>query len=97
MTQENGKARRAAPPESVLHEYPAIGKYRVRVVRNETRRAGGTMLDVREYIQSETFEGFTRRGIRLGSDRELAQLQEALEDAATHDWFANPRPGNGAA
>ena len=61
----------AAPKEDVIREFPPIGKYRIRLVaqpKTQTRT-----LDIREYVSNETFEGFTRRGIRL-SDRAQAEL-----------------------
>ena len=88
MADEKPKrANGAKVPEEVVHEYAAIGKYRVRVVRNPSRRSGGTVFDVREYISSDTFEGFTRKGVRFGSLRDLQRLGEAIRDAGSHGWF----------
>lgn len=78
--------------EEILHEYPQVGKYRIRVVRKETTRSSVTALDVREYVQAEKFEGFTRRGIRLQTPADLLALADALRDAAGRAlWF----PANG--
>jgi hypothetical protein len=63
--------------ERVIAELPAVGKYRVRLIANEKKPSSGPILDIREFVASETFEGFTRRGIRL-SERTLIQ---ALHDA----------------
>lgn len=64
-------------PEVVLREFPPIGKYRVRLVQNT--RTGKSAVDIREYVSLEGgFEGFTRRGIRLGERAQVAQLKEAL-------------------
>ena len=57
--------------EDVIREFPPLGKYRVRLVAHPKTRE--KTLDIREYISSETFEGFTRRGIRL-SDRAQVEL-----------------------
>ncbi len=67
-----------ASPEDVLREYPAIGKYRIRVLKKGERPP---QLDLREYVTSEKFEGFTRRGVRLTGPAELAQLMTVLRDA----------------
>jgi hypothetical protein len=52
--------------DNVLREYDPIGKYRIRVLETDK----GHVLDIREYVKDSSFEGFTRRGIRLplGSD-----------------------------
>lgn len=70
-----------APSEEVLKEYPAVGKYRVRLVRTRN----GAFFDVREYISGESFEGFTRRGIRLAGPEEIRLLAEQLKQAEA-DW-----------
>lgn len=61
----------------VTQEYPAVGKHRVRVIRTST---GKHLLDVREYVATETFEGFTRRGVKLSSREELLALRDILSD-----------------
>ena len=76
-----GKSKAAT--DEVVHEYPAIGKYRVRVLRKKS----GTSIDVREYVAAEKFEGFTRRGIRLAEAEEVNQLRDALADAVARGWF----------
>jgi hypothetical protein len=81
-----------ATEEELIHEYPEVGRYRVRVVRKQNGRGAVTALDVREYVRAEKFEGFTRRGIRLGSSDDLAKLRDALADAASRGWFAG-EPG----
>jgi hypothetical protein len=57
--------------EEVIREFPPIGKYRIRLLAHPKTREKS--LDLREYVSSETFEGFTRRGIRL-TDRAQAEL-----------------------
>jgi len=63
--------------DEVLKELPAIGKLRVRVLKGRS----GKVLDIREYVQSDSFEGFTRRGIRMSPDH-VADLQKILPEAA---------------
>jgi len=57
--------------EEVLREFPPMGKYRIRVLLNPKTKK--TVLDIREFVAAETFEGFTRRGIRI-FDRAQAEL-----------------------
>ncbi len=74
-----GSARGARTDPIVVREFPQLGKYRVRVVRSSAGPRASVVLDVREYAKSESFEGFTRRGIRIGSLAEARQLLEALK------------------
>ena len=76
-------------PDEVIHEYPAVAKYRIRVLTRGTRSNGAvTSVDVREYVSSEKFEGFTRRGIRISDRAELQALHETLGDVLTRGWVA---------
>ncbi len=61
--------------DTVLREFPEIGHNRVRHM--ETAR--GVVLDIREYLSTERFDGFTRKGIRL-SMSEAAQLAAVLAE-----------------
>lgn len=63
--------------DNVLAELPTVGKYKVRIIESKN----GPVLDVREYVESETFKGFTRKGIRIGKAeaRILAEAILALE------------------
>jgi hypothetical protein len=61
-----------------LREFPKLGRYRVRLVEN-SRAEGRPVMDVREYLETEGFTGFTRRGIRLYTRREAAELAETLK------------------
>jgi|GEM_PF-1881391 len=89
MPSELTQSRRsAAVPDEVLHEYPAVGKYRVRIVQKKSGRPGSATFDMREYVSSEKFEGFTRRGIRLAGRAQLDALREILQDASERDCFA---------
>lgn len=65
---------RNAVQDLVIREFPTVGKYRVRLVKGKE----GDLLDVREYINTHEFEGFTRRGIRL-SMSEIEALRQSLE------------------
>lgn len=73
--------------EEVVHEYPAIGNYRVRVLRKAKKDGTSeTRLDIREYVKADKFEGFTRRGVRL-SDDDVAILHDILADTRARGWF----------
>ena len=65
-------------PQEVLREFPPIGKYRIRLLRDPSRPDAHPALDIREYIASESFEGFTRRGIHLGERAEIDLLRDIL-------------------
>lgn len=62
--------------EEVLREFPPLGKYRVRILQNA--KSHGKTLDIREYVSSETFEGFTRRGIRVSDRAQIDLLRDIL-------------------
>lgn len=65
--------------DKVLVEYEPLGKYRVRVLESK----GVEYLDVREYIEGQGFEGFTRRGIRITLDdaRALADTINGFDES----------------
>lgn len=79
--------------EEVLREFPPVGRYRVRLTRNPRRPLDPPALDIREYIRSDTFEGFTRRGIRLASRADLEMLRDVLTDLIERDGFEKRTPG----
>jgi len=62
--------------EIVCHEFPAVGKYRVRLVKEDLKAP--VTLDVREYISGREFQGFTRRGIKLAATKEVMELRDHL-------------------
>ena len=64
--------------EEVVREFTPLGKYRVRLVRNPRKPNDAPILDIREYVSAETFEGFTRRGIRIGERAHLDLLRDTL-------------------
>jgi hypothetical protein len=78
--------------DEVLREFPPLGKYRIRLVHNPKRPAEEAALDIREYVSSETFEGFTRRGIRLGDRVQLDLLREILKEVLEQSGFARLAP-----
>ena len=65
-----------AGADTILKDYGALpcGR-RVRHMRT----AAGVVLDIRQYISSDTFEGFTQKGVRL-SLAGLAQLRGILDE-----------------
>ena len=73
----NGSAR---PPrtEIVVREFADIGKYKVRLIQKSARDKR-LLLDIREYANSPTFQGFTRRGVRLMADEDLPKLRAILD------------------
>lgn len=79
--------------EEVLREFPPLGKYRLRLVRNPKRPGETPTLDIREYISSETFEGFTRRGIRLGDRAQMDLLRDVLREILEAGGLAAPAAG----
>jgi hypothetical protein len=64
--------------EEVIRELPPVSKYRVRVLLNPKTQA--RVLDIREFVSSESFEGFTRRGIRIANRAEVDALRDCLEE-----------------
>ncbi len=79
--------------EEILREYPPVGKYRVRLVHNPKRPDADAVLDIREYVSSETFEGFTRRGIRISDRAQIDLLRDVLKEVLERNGFAKPAPG----
>ena len=51
------------------------------------------MLDIREYVSSETFEGFTRRGIRLADRGQVDILRDILKEVLERNGFEKPAAG----
>ncbi len=64
--------------EQVLREFNPLGKYRVRLLVDPAKAGARPVLDIREYVSTQTFEGFTRRGIRISAKAELDALREVL-------------------
>jgi hypothetical protein len=79
--------------EEVVREFAPLGKYRVRLVRNPRRPNEAPVLDIREYVSAESFEGFTRRGIRIGDRAQIDLLRDTLMEVLEVGGFARSAPG----
>lgn len=79
--------------EVVLREFPPLGKYRIRLVRNPKRPQDPPVLDIREYVSGESFEGFTRRGIRISDRAHIDLLRDVLNEILAAGGFQKP-PAN---
>jgi hypothetical protein len=64
-------------PDNVLREFASISKYRVRLLQDTK---GNEVLDIREFVQNDQFQGYTRRGIRLTDRAQMDQLRDILKD-----------------
>jgi hypothetical protein len=76
-----GGAARPAPTQIVVREFPDIGKYKVRLVQKSARDTR-LILDIREYANGANYQGFTRRGVRIMVQDELAKLREVMDQIA---------------
>lgn len=66
--------------DEVLREFaPLSSKYRVRLIRTGKGPNRRTVLDIREYVTG-SFEGFTRRGIKLASREDMDLLRDILKE-----------------
>jgi hypothetical protein len=79
--------------EEVVREFPPLAKYRIRLLRNPKRPQEPPILDIREYVSSNTFEGFTRRGIRIMDRAEMDLLRDVIREVLELNGFAKPAPG----
>jgi len=84
------KTSNKSRPEEVVREFTPLGKYRVRLVRNPRKPNDAPILDIREYVSAETFEGFTRRGIRIAERAHLDLLRDTLLQVLEAGGFATP-------
>lgn len=66
--------------EEVIREFPPLGKYRIRLVKNPRRPNEKPVLDIREYVSGESFEGFTRRGIRIQDRAQMDLLRDIIRE-----------------
>ena len=93
---EKGTPAKGRPPlkEEVVREFTPLGKYRVRLVRNSRNTVSRPVLDIREYVVSiGSFEGFTRRGIRLTDRAQLDLLRDILLEVMDRvDFNGGPVP-----
>ena len=79
--------------EEVVREFAPLGKYRVRLVRSPKRPNAEPTLDNREYVSTERFEGFTRRGIRIADRAQMDLLRDELKEILEAGGFAKAAPG----
>ncbi len=63
--------------ETVIRELAPVGRYRVRILEG----ARGRVCDIREWVESETFSGYTRKGIRLADPAQVGLLRDVLAEA----------------
>ena len=78
MTEEDkGSKKKKKFTEIVVKEFTDIGRYKVRIVKSG--KDSDPVVDVREYIDSEGFTGFTRKGVRLQWDA-LMSLEKILPE-----------------
>jgi hypothetical protein len=89
VEKKTQKARR----EEVVREYPPVGRYRVRLLHDPRKTGDEPVLDIREYVSSETFEGFTRRGIRVSERAQIDLLRDILKEVLERNGFEKPAPG----
>lgn len=89
---EKKKAKKVRE-EEVLREWPPLGKYRIRLLANSRNPAGDPVLDIREYVSADSFEGFTRRGIRIADRGHLDVLRDVLKELLEQTGFVKPSPG----
>ena len=85
------KQTQKALKDQVLKEFPAVGKYRIRLLVDPARPGAEPTLDIREYVSSQTFEGFTRRGIRLSARADLDVLRDVLLEILDRAGLAKAR------
>lgn len=64
--------------EVVVKEFPPLGKYRVRIL--EHPKTHEKVLDIREFVSTDSFSGYTRRGIRLSGKAQIDLLRDVLGD-----------------
>lgn len=88
------KSQKSSVREEVLREFPPVGKYRVRLLQNSKKPDSEPSLDIREYVNADSFEGFTRRGIRLTDRSQMDLLRDVLTEAlGAGGTTAKPSPG----
>jgi len=69
----------------------------VKIVFSTTEYKGGTYVDIREYVTSSSYTGFTKKGIRLPVNM-LDELIEKLREvrSALPEGADGPPPPDGA-
>jgi hypothetical protein len=76
--------------DEVIREFPAIGKYRIRLLSG---KEGSRVLDIREYVTGETFEGFTRRGVRL-AEADVELLRKMVDEIVSSKLMETKKGGD---
>ena len=66
------------PRQEILREFQPIGRYRVRWLRDSNHPDREPMLDIREFVSSDSWEGYTRRGVTLHTRAEVDLLRDIL-------------------
>jgi hypothetical protein len=68
--------RKAFKPENVTKEFEPVGERRIRIIDNRA-------IDIREYVEADTFTGFTRKGIRVNREeaKQIVKAMQAFIDA----------------
>ena len=79
--------------EELLKEFQPLGKYRVRLLRDPRKPSLPPFLDIREYVNTESFEGFTRRGIRIQDSAQMDLLRDAILQVLELRGFEKAVPG----
>ena len=70
-----------------IRELASVGKYRVRLISDPAHPDRDPVLDIREYVESDVFSGFTRRGIRLTDRAQIDHLRDILRMILEqHGW-----------
>ncbi len=87
------KTQKPLAKEEVVREFAPVGKYRIRLLQNPKKPGSEPSLDIREYVSSDAFEGFTRRGIRLSDRAQMDLLRDVLTQALEAGGLAKPAPG----
>jgi len=72
----------ARPADNVVREFSPISKYRVRLLQDSK---GNEAIDIREFVQNDQFEGYTRRGIRLTDRAQMDQLRDILTETLSRN------------
>ncbi len=68
--------------DDVVKEFPKVGKYRVRLLRMKQ----GLALDIREWVETPKFTGFSRRGIRIIDITGIDELFDSLKEVRKLWW-----------
>lgn len=71
-------------PEEVIAELGDIDRYRLRKLKTKT----GAIYDLREYVESDTFTGFTKKGVRLTIENIQQLWRKAAKSEGIDPTFA---------